>query len=170
MRRQVTFEIWTETNFLKQWQNVTANCLQRLRLRLLNISEISKRCCILHLHHQWNSEILCKFFALGLHTLNSRQQIAGTYKIKLTQAEFKGGGYQANPNFLQFSTVLSTTQPFLDIKKKHISMESVRWVLSKSAKKWKFYYDVIGEFPKKGDKKFGKSFNQILGHAPEFFY
>ena len=114
MRRQVTFEIWTETNFLKQWQNVTANCLQRLRLRLLNISEISKRWCILHLHHQRNSEILCKFFALGLHTLNSRQQIAGTYKIK-------GGGYQANPNFLQFSTVLSTTQPFLDINKPYFN-------------------------------------------------
>ena len=88
-----------KSNFLKQWQNVTANCLQRLRLRLLNISEISKRCCILHLHHQWNSEILCKFFALGLHTLNSRQQIAGTYKIKLTQAEFKGWGVPSQSQF-----------------------------------------------------------------------
>ena len=98
------FEV--KSKFSKQWWNEKASHLQNLNWNqifvtvakcdselpskiktIMNMSQISKQWRILHLHHQRNCEILCEFFALGLHTLNSSQHIASTYKIKVGIAD-----------------------------------------------------------------------------------
>ena len=62
------------------------------------------------------------------------------------QPKLKGGGYQPDPDFSHFCTVMSTTQSF---RINHATIESVGWVLPKSAKKSKIHYDIIGGIPQK---------------------
>ena len=107
MRRQVTFEIWIQINFFVTVSKCDGESPSKIKT-IMNMLQISKQWHILHLHHQQNCEILCRFFALGLHTLNSSQHIAGTYKIKLTQAKFKGG--RGVPSQFQFFVIFYCIQ------------------------------------------------------------